>query len=56
MPVFSQSIYNKLYLRAASKSAAHSAAPTVFVNENAIEAKGIISNTNEVIPSLVKAS
>jgi hypothetical protein len=39
-------------LVAFSKSAAHKAAPTVFVNENKIEANGTISNTNDAIPSL----
>jgi hypothetical protein len=39
-------------LVAFSKSAAHSAAPTVLVNENTMEANGTISNTKDAIPSL----
>lgn len=41
------------YSVAFSISAAHRAAPTVFVKENAIEAKGTISRTYDAIPSLL---
>ena len=51
---FQPEYIQRYYLRAVSKSAAHSAAPTVFVNEKAMEAKGIISRKNETIPSLVR--
>ena len=42
-----------IYRIAFSISAAHSAAPTALLNENAIEAKGIISRTKDAIPRLV---
>lgn len=42
------------YFEAFSRSAAHSAAPTVLVNEKAIEANGIISRANAAMPSLVQ--
>lgn len=40
------------YTEALSISAAHNAAPTVFVNENAMDAKGTISRRKAVTPKL----
>lgn len=43
-----------IYFEAFSRSAAHSAAPTVLVNEKAIDANGTISRANAAMPSLVR--
>lgn len=50
--IFLASSLNSVDMPFLSISAAHRAAPTVFVNENASDAKGTISKMNAVMPKL----